>query len=197
MSKGDSFTPSGEDGTRGLVFRATCRLRRGRHEGVSSGLRAASGEDGTRRLGLEVAPVSEGNSFTRSGEDGTRGFGFLWGLLRCWGGGLFHTRGAWERHRGGGALLLFVLRAVAGAHVLAGGPASHVCRRRSGCTRELGFCGCTRFFCFFGGGGGLNRCAGQAAGAVIRRRHAAGAMRRGLKRLFLIFYFPKNRQKAL
>ena len=24
---------SGEDGTRGLVFRATCRLRRGRHEG--------------------------------------------------------------------------------------------------------------------------------------------------------------------
>ena len=26
---------SGEDGTRGLVFRATCRLRRGRHEGVS------------------------------------------------------------------------------------------------------------------------------------------------------------------
>ena len=34
MSEGDSFTPSGEDGTRGLVFRATCRLRRGRHEGV-------------------------------------------------------------------------------------------------------------------------------------------------------------------
>ena len=31
---GDSFTPSGEDGTRGLGFRATCRLRRGRHEGL-------------------------------------------------------------------------------------------------------------------------------------------------------------------
>ena len=24
-----------------------------------------------------------------SGEDGTRGFGFLWGLLRCWGGDCF------------------------------------------------------------------------------------------------------------
>ena len=33
------------------------------------------------------------------------------------GGGLFHTRGAWERHRGGEALLPFVLRAVAGACV--------------------------------------------------------------------------------
>ena len=54
MSEGDSFTPSGvvmrfraasgEDGTRGLGFRAPCRLRRGRHEGVSSGLRAVSGE---------------------------------------------------------------------------------------------------------------------------------------------------------
>ena len=31
---GDFFTRSGVDGTRGLVFRATCRLRRGRHEGV-------------------------------------------------------------------------------------------------------------------------------------------------------------------
>ena len=31
---------------------------------------------------LEVAPVSEGDSFTPSGEDGTRGSGFLfWGLF--------------------------------------------------------------------------------------------------------------------
>ena len=41
--------------------------------------------------------MSEGDSFTPSGEDGTRGFDFLF----C----------------GGGALLLFVLRAVAGACV--------------------------------------------------------------------------------
>ena len=32
-------------------------------------------------------------------------------------GGLFHTLGAWERHRGGGELLPFVLRVVAGACV--------------------------------------------------------------------------------
>ena len=70
--------------------------------GVVIRRRAVSGET-ARGVGfcffLEVAPVSEGDSFTRTGEDGTRGFGFLWGLLRCWGGGLFHTRGAWERHR--------------------------------------------------------------------------------------------------
>ena len=50
-------------------------------------------------------------------------------------GGFFHMLGAWERHRGGGALLPFVLGAVR-EHVLAGGPASHECRRGN-CTREI------------------------------------------------------------
>ena len=66
-----------------------------------------------------------------SGEDGTRGFGFLWGLLRCWGGGFGVSHGRFEAElfRGivsaelgndiglMGALLPFVLRAVAGACV--------------------------------------------------------------------------------
>ena len=66
---------SGEDGTRGLVFRATCRLRRGRHEGVGFGygrLRKdgtvgggdATGEECTRGLFRATC---------RLREDGTRG----------------------------------------------------------------------------------------------------------------------------
>ena len=79
---------------------------------------------------LEVAPMSEGDSFTGSGAAarGVRG-----GL-----GG--HMLGDWERHRMRflvlwGALLPFVLRACCGSMCWPGGPASHACRRRSGCTR--------------------------------------------------------------
>ena len=97
MSEGDSFTPSGEDGTRGLVSGYVPPQERTARGGlvfvfslgiapVSGGVlttgvvirrRAVSGE--TARGGLvfvfflEVAPVSEGDSFTPSGEDGTRG----------------------------------------------------------------------------------------------------------------------------
>ena len=62
--------------------------------------------------------MSEGDSFTRSGEDGTRGLvpGYVPPQERTARGGFcferfFHTLGAWERHREGGALLPFVLRA--------------------------------------------------------------------------------------
>ena len=37
VSEGDSFTRSGEDGTRGLVFRATCRLRKDGTRGLVPG----------------------------------------------------------------------------------------------------------------------------------------------------------------
>ena len=68
----------------GILSHARERL----HEGVSSGLRAASGEDGTRGFWF-------GGLFHTLGSGGTRGFDFLF----------------W------GALLLFVLRVVAGACV--------------------------------------------------------------------------------
>ena len=82
----------------------------------------------------------------------------------------FHIPGVWERHRGGGALLPFVLRVVAGAWV----------DHRSGQTRmppqER------RHEEVFGLGDSFTR-----PGAPIRRRHAAGATRRGLMRFLVLW----------
>ena len=47
--------------------------------------------------------------------DGTRGF---------WFGGLFHTPGAWERHRFNGGAVAVCFEGLLREHVLAGGPAS-------------------------------------------------------------------------
>ena len=55
-----------------------CRLRRGRHEGFWFSL-------GTAPVLVCVLTTGVVMRFrAASGEDGTRGFGFLWGLLRCW-----------------------------------------------------------------------------------------------------------------
>ena len=80
----------------------------------------------------------------------------------------------WEREHEGG--------------VLAGGPASHACRRGSGSTRGFNF-----FFGGFGGffhtlgsgwhervrGGGFNPLRGATTGVVMRRRATSGEMARG------------------
>ena len=92
----DSFTCSGEDGTRELVFRATCRLRRGRHEGVLvwgilsharewSATHAAAGAAARGVRGI-------GGFFHTHRRDGTRSLGWWWALLgltesSCGGGG--------------------------------------------------------------------------------------------------------------
>ena len=49
--------------------------------------------------------------------------------------GIFHMLGAWERHRFNGGAVAVCFEGLLRKHVLAGGPASHACRRRSGCTR--------------------------------------------------------------
>ena len=64
-----------------------------------------------------------------SGETARGGFVFF-------GGG--HMLGAWERHRDdteGRDAVAVCFEGLLRKHVLAGGPASHACRRRSGCTR--------------------------------------------------------------
>ena len=91
--------------------------------GVVMRRRAVSGETAPRPAAgqarglvfvffLEVAPVSEGDSFTPSGEDGTRGLvpGYVPPQERTARGGLIFCFF-------GGALLPFVLRVVAGACV--------------------------------------------------------------------------------
>ena len=75
MSEGDSFTRSGVDGTRGLGVGGLIRCA-GRPREWSCG--AVPPQERWHEGGvvfvfsLEVAPVSEGDSFTRSGVDGTR-----------------------------------------------------------------------------------------------------------------------------
>ena len=105
---------TGVDGTRGVgfcFFLGGCSgVGRVLTTGVVMRRRATTGVDGTRGVGfcffLGGCSGVGGGFFHRLWRDGTR---------RFWFGGLFHTLGAWERHRGGGALLLFVLRVVAGA----------------------------------------------------------------------------------
>ena len=92
---------------------------RGATTGVVMRRRATSGEMARGGLvfvfSLEVAPVSEGDSFTRSGETAPRPAAgqarrfLVWGIFS-------HARSLGTTQRGG-ALLLFVLRAVAGACV--------------------------------------------------------------------------------
>ena len=71
---------------------------RGATTGVVIRRRATSGEMARGGLvfvfSLEVAPMSEGDSFTPSGEDGTRGLVFLFGGCSGVGGGFFHTLGS-------------------------------------------------------------------------------------------------------
>ena len=131
---------SGNKGV-GARWRGRFRIFSARHRSRTKVSHAENSGMTMLFFSLEVAPMSEGDSFTGSGEtarggfglgdcftcsgeDGTRGLGSGLraasgedGTRRFWFGGLFHTLGAWERHRGGGALLLFVLRAVAGACV--------------------------------------------------------------------------------
>ena len=131
---GDCFTCSGAAARGALIF---CfggffhTLRSGWHERVRGGgfnplrgattgvvmrRRATSGEMARGGLvfvfSLEVAPMSEEDSFTRSGVDGTRGLG-VGGLIRCAGRPREWSCGAvppQERWHEGGWFLFFLWR---------------------------------------------------------------------------------------
>ena len=107
--------------------------------------RATSGEMARGGLvfvfSLEVAPVSGGVGAERGvvavcSEGGCGGEGLTTGVVRHACRHRVTARGVFGL--GGGALLPFVLRRLR-EHVLAGGPASHACRRGSGCTRGFNF----------------------------------------------------------
>ena len=118
-------------------------LRRDGTRGLVSGLRAASGEDGTRRFWF-------GGFFHMLRRDGTRiAFCFcgLWEVLcvslRAVAGAGMRSgasrdafpSGAGERHGFNGGVVAVCFEGLLREHVLAGGPASHACRRGSGSTR--------------------------------------------------------------
>ena len=105
-----------------------------------------------------VAPMSEGDSFTGSRVVRHACRHRVTGTPPCGGagegvfglGGLFHTLGAWERHRFNGGAVAVCFEGLLREHVLAGGPASQpqppVERQHEG----------------LGGLGDLIRCAGRA-----------------------------------
>ena len=200
MSEGDSFTPSGEDGTRGLVpgyvppqertarggwFRA-CRLRRGRHEGVS--FRATCRLRRGRHEGVRFRATCrlrrgrhEGVSFPGyvPSQERRHEEVLVWGIVS-------HARslGITQRRRGAVAVCF---EGLLQGHVLAAGAASHACRRRSGSTRGFNF-----LFC---GTGRCCVCLRAVAGAHVLAAGAAGRQCRrgsGCARMFLILTPGRN-----
>ena len=152
--------------------------------------------------------MSEGDSFTGSGAAarGVRGFGGFFHMLRsgCTRGGCL-----------GGLFCGFVADAVAvcfegllRGHVLAGGPASHACRRGSGCTRGSGFLfgglfhmlrsGSTRGFDFLFWGALLLFVLRVVAGACVGRGSgqptaaAGGAAARGVRGIGGLFHMLRS-----
>ena len=166
---GDSFTRSGVDGTRGLgvggLIRCAGRPREWSCGAVPPQERWHEGGGVVFVFSLGVAPVSEGDSFTRSGvvirrraASGETARGVLvFGLGDSFAVGLGAVAGACVG-RGSGqprmpprerlhegfwflvwGILLRLDWELLREHVLAAGAASHACRRGSGSTRSSGF----------------------------------------------------------